>query len=166
MIKSNLKRVTLGIIVRTIKIKSTVMKQLFTLLFCLFTTVLFAQLAPNQNPNYEISRSKYMAAKDSLLVSQSTTVQNTYKAYDWMQLRQERKDIRFENRQQRRLNRSMYSGYYDYNNSYYPYSNYNRNYSSRYYSNSNYLNGYNPYRSNYNYRYRGSFADVIWWLFF
>ena len=141
------------------------MKQLFTCLLCLFTTVLFAQLAPDQNPNYETSRSRYMAAKDSLLVSQSTTVQNTYKAYDWMQLRQERRDTRFENRQQRRLNRSMYDGFFGYDNMY-PYGSYNFNYNRNgYNSNRSYRNSYYPYRSYYN-NYRPRFSDIWWWLLF
>lgn len=140
------------------------MKKLFFCLLCFTTTsALFAQLLPDQNPNYEISRTRYMAAKDSLLGTQLTTVQNTYKAYDWMQLRQERKDIRFENRQQRRLNRSQYVGYYEYENSY-PYDSYNNNYRNGYYYNNSYRNSYYPNRSYYRSGFR--FSDVWWRLFF
>jgi hypothetical protein len=130
-------------------------KIFFYLLTLFFTASVFAQQVPDQNPNYELSRSKYMAAKDSLLGTQSTTVQNTYKAYDWMQLRQERKDIRFQNRQQRRLNRSLgYNNYWGYNDVY-PYGSYNFNY---------YRNGYyNPYRF-YNNNFR--FSDIWLWLLF
>lgn len=135
------------------------MKKLFFCLLCLTVTAsVFAQTVPDQNPNFEASRTKYMAAKDSLLSTQSTTVQNTYKAYDWMQLRQERRDTRFQNRQQRRLNRSMYDGFYGYDNPY-PYGTYNFNY------NRNYRNTYNPYRSYYN-NYRPRFSDIWWWLLF
>lgn len=142
------------------------MKKIFFVLFTLvFTSSVFAQLVPDQNPNYETSRSRYMAAKDSLLSSQSTTVQNTYKAYDWMQLKQERKDTRFQNRQQRRLNRSLgYDNYWGYDNMY-PYGNYNFNYNRNgYNSNRFYRNNYNPYRSYYNNR--STLSDVLFWLFF
>ena len=136
------------------------MKKFLLPMLCLFTSILFAQKEADQNPNYQISRTRYMNLHDSLLSTQSTTVQNTYQAYDWMALRQERKDIRFLNRQQRRLNRSQY----DY--SYYPYSGYNQ----PYFNSGIYYNGYNSngyYRNrygagNYNYnRYRPNF----WWSF-
>jgi hypothetical protein len=131
------------------------MKKLFLpLLPILFTTALLAQTnAADQNPNYLISQTKYMAAKDSLLRGQSTTVQATYTAYDWMAIRQERKDIRFLNRQQRRLNRSQYGYYPDayYNQSYY---------GNGYYNNGYYRNRYGSGNYYYN-RYRPSF---LWWF--
>lgn len=135
------------------------MKKLLLPMLCiLIASATYAQKEANQNPNFEISRTRYMNMRDSLLSTQSTTAQNTYVAYDWMALRQERKDIRFLNRQQRRLNRSMY----DYN--YYPSSYYGQ----PYFNNNLYYNGYNRnsyYRNrygsgNYNYnRYRPNF----WW---
>lgn len=139
------------------------MKKLLLPTLCMLAcTVLFAQKEANQNPNFKISRARYMNMRDSLLSTQSTTVQNTYQAYDWMALRQERKDIRFLNRQQRRLNRS----HYDYNYGYSPYNGYNQPYfNNSFYYNGNNSNGY--YRSRYGSgsyyynRYRPSF----WWSF-
>lgn len=55
-----------------------------------------ASLAPDQNPRYESSRAKYMNAADSLTSTQGTTVQNTYKAYDWYEAREERRKLRRE----------------------------------------------------------------------
>ncbi len=137
------------------------MKKLLLPILCLLTTtVLFAQKETNQNLNFQISRTRYMNMRDSLLSTQSTTIQNTYQAYDWMALRQERKDIRFLNRQQRRLNRSQY----DYG--YYPYSGYNQSH----FNSGIYYNGYNSngyYRNRYgagNYNYN-RFRPNFWWSF-
>lgn len=112
------------------------MKNLFTLLlFASFATVANAQLAPDQNPNYKISQDKYMEAKDSLMANMNTTVQSTYKAYDFYQAKVERKQQRISDRRERRMARAM-----DYNrfNHYNPY---NRNYFNPYNS------YYNPYRN-------------------
>lgn len=110
-------------------------------------------LAPDQNPNFNVSRQKYMNIKDSLLTYANNTVQETYKAYDWYEAKLERKAQRRENR---RL-----SGYNNYNSSYYnPYYN-------------NYYNGWNNY-GNYNNRWglwnalRPSigFRTGNWWFSF
>lgn len=80
------------------------MKQLITLfVVSLGLTVQAQELLPDQNPNFQISKNKYMQHKDSLGMYMNTTVQNTYKAYDWYEARQERRQIRFDNRMQRRL---------------------------------------------------------------
>ncbi len=103
------------------------------------------ELVPDQNPNYRKSMDKYMANKEDLVKTEGTTLQNTYKAIDDMQIKQERRAARRSYRQQRRLARANYGGYYysypynyGYNsygyNSYYPYSNYSSSY-----------NYYNPY---------------------
>ncbi|MFY7900768.1 MAG: hypothetical protein ACOVNY_11335 [Chitinophagaceae bacterium] len=60
-------------------------------------------LLPDQNPNYLISQNKYMQYKDSLLLNQNTTVQQTYKAYDWYTAKLERKHERREFRREIRL---------------------------------------------------------------
>lgn len=139
-------------------------KYLLSLMFTLATAALFAQPeVPNQNPNFRISRTRYMAAKDSLLSTQGTTLQNTYKAYDWMQLRQDRKDIRFQNRQQRRLNRSIYGGYNYYNNGVVPYNYYPGNYNNRFYGNGFYGNNY---RNRYYNNRPSRFSDHLWWFLF
>jgi hypothetical protein len=61
-------------------------------------------LAPDQNPRYQESAKKYTLLADSLTKWQSTTIQGTYKAYDWYTAREER-------RQQNREWRRMYGGY-------------------------------------------------------
>ena len=81
-------------------------------MFRIFTTLLtvcvasatFAQqtntLAPDQNPNYMVSQLRYMNTKDSLLSNENTTIQETYKAYDWREAREERRDERRNYRRQ------------------------------------------------------------------
>ncbi len=72
-------------------------------------------LAPNQNPNYKVSMDKYLAAQEkSPITTMNTTVQETYKAYDWTEAKQEKKQQRIARRQERRLariNNSSYNGY-------------------------------------------------------
>ena len=67
-------------------------------------------LAPDQNPRYHESANKYRLVADSLNKTQGTTVQNTYKAYDWYTARQERRQQNREWRHQGRMN----GGYYSY----------------------------------------------------
>ena len=55
-----------------------------------------AALAPDQNPRYHESANRYMLVADSINRLQGTTVQNTYKAYDWYTAREERRQ---QNRQ-------------------------------------------------------------------
>ena len=66
-----------------------------------------AALLPDQNPRYQESARKYALVADSLTRQEGTTVQNTYKAYDWYTAREER-------RQQNREWRNMYGGYNNY----------------------------------------------------
>lgn len=87
-------------------------------------------LVPDQNPNYQISRSKYLQLADSLTRTQGITVQNTYKAYDWYTAREERRALRRERNHLERL----------YSPSYYPSS----------YFNFGYSNYYSPWGFNYN----------------
>lgn len=86
--------------------------------------------AENQNPDYNISKQKYMASKDQLLTSMGTTVQDTYKAYDWYEAKQERKQQRYNDRRERRIYQNYYNNYDSYRY-YRPYRNdtryYNRN---------------------------------------
>lgn len=77
-----------------------------------------AQTASDQNPNYAVSRDKYMRVADSVNRWHATTVQNTYKAYDWYEAKTERRDARLANRQAVRLARAQRSYRYD---SYDPY---------------------------------------------
>jgi hypothetical protein len=80
-----------------------------------------AALAPDQNPRYHESANKYMLIADSLTRTQGTTVQNTYKAYDWYTAREER-------RQQNRQWRNTYGSYYDYSPGWSSYSGYSSYY--------------------------------------
>ena len=76
-----------------------------------------ANLVPDQNPRYEGSRAKYMNIADSLTSTQGTTVQNTYKAYDWYEAREARRKLR---REQNYQNSWLYPSV-----NYYPGYNYN-----------------------------------------
>ena len=94
------------------------------------TATATATLLPDQNPNYQKSRDKYMAKSDELTANEGKTVQQTYKAIDDMQAKQDRKALNSQRRQDRRMARiqSRNRGYG------------NRNYNPYYY------NGYsNPY---------------------
>jgi hypothetical protein len=75
-----------------------------------------AKLVEDQNPRYESSRAKYMNMSDSLTTTQGTTVQNTYKAYDWYEAREERRKLRRE----RNFQLGLYSYPYYQNYSAYP----------------------------------------------
>lgn len=88
-----------------------------------------ASLVQDQNPRYESSRAKYMNASDSLTSTQGTTVQQTYKAYDWYEAREERRKLR---REQNAQNSWYYpSAYYSPVYSNWGYSNWNYGYPGR-----------------------------------
>lgn len=133
------------------------LRTIFTLIVAGIAVSSFAQqpaLADDQNPNFHISRDKYMQLKDSLLTVSNTTTQETYKAYDWFEAKAERRQ---ERREQRR-----------YNNSYLPYNNY---WNSGYYPSYNYWD--NGYRSRYNNRWSNwniwpniGFRTGNWWFSF
>ncbi|WP_316750433.1 hypothetical protein [Pedobacter gandavensis] len=95
-------------------------RNLIFILACLsslvYSTTTYAQktgLVPDQNPRYQESRARYMALADSLNQTQGSTVQNTYKAYDWYTAREERRQ------QRRERNNSDWYSPYDYNGGYY-----------------------------------------------
>ena len=91
------------------------------------------QLAPDQNPNYKVSMEKYQALNTGLQTTMNTTVQQTYKAFDWYTSKQERKAERRADRRENRLFNNYNQRYFDpynYNgrNNYgrpYQYRNYN-----------------------------------------
>jgi hypothetical protein len=87
-------------------------------------------LAPDQNPSFMVSQARYMQMADSINSWHGTTLQNTYKAIDYLEdkreLRANRKAWRRELRMERARNSGWYNGYY--NDYYYPYSSYNRPY--------------------------------------
>lgn len=83
-------------------------------------------LAADQNPRHRESEHKYARRADTLNNLHGTTIQNTYKAYDWYEARQERRQQNRAWRHEEYLN-SGYSGYSPswglYGSSYaYPYS--------------------------------------------
>jgi hypothetical protein len=63
------------------------------------------ELVANQNPNYQSSVEKYRKLAEASPVTMSTTIQETYKAYDWTTAKQEQKQQRIAFRQQRSLAR-------------------------------------------------------------
>lgn len=64
---------------------------------------------PDQNPRYRESERRYARSADSLNRQHGTTIQNTYKAYDWYEAKQERRQQNRQWRHEERMN-----GYYDY----------------------------------------------------
>ena len=71
------------------------MKKIFTLMAIASLTVSFGQeLAPDQNPNYQISQDKYMQKSDELTAAHSVTIQDTYQAYDWREAKEAKKQLR------------------------------------------------------------------------
>lgn len=79
------------------------MKKLVLVISCIagltcFTTAQAqtSALLPDQNPRYLEAQQKYGIAADSLSRDQGTTVQDTYKAYDWYEAREERRQLRRE----------------------------------------------------------------------
>lgn len=96
------------------------MKKSFSFLVTatLISVFTYAQdVQPNQNVNYKISQAKYVKLADSLLKFEGTTVQNTYKAIDYMQDKKDRKEARKAFRQQLRLERARNPYYWgSYNN--------------------------------------------------
>lgn len=132
------------------------MKQLMTIFGLAIGSLLFSQttyaqeLAPDQNPNYRVSMVKYMAVKDSLTNTMSTTVQDTYKAYDWYEAKLERKAQKKQWKHEERMARAKYGrSYSSYDNGYY----------------GNYYNGYNSGWSNWNnWRPHIGFKTGNWWF--
>jgi DNA polymerase elongation subunit (family B) len=95
----------------------------------------FAQteLVADQNPNYQKSQDKYTRIADSVNKWHSTTVQETYKAIDYLEDKRIAKESRRAFRQQIRLARAMRGDVrYYYNPSHFnrPYYHYRPNYHS------------------------------------
>ena len=61
------------------------------------------ELTPDQNPSYKVSMDKYAATQVNLQSTNNTTIQNTYKAYDWSTAKAERQAERRSFRRERRL---------------------------------------------------------------
>ncbi|MGE9617126.1 MAG: hypothetical protein ACQPRJ_06245 [Solitalea-like symbiont of Acarus siro] len=95
----------------------------------------------NQNPRHAEAERKYAPMADSLTKNQGTTIQQTYKAFDWYEDKMERKRQRELWRHLERMERAKYGYYY---NDYY----YNGCYSN-YYSPCPTFTPYTNYRGNY-----------------
>ncbi len=106
-------------------------KVIFTLSILLAGYATMAQdLAPDQNPNYKVSMDKYAATQVSLQTTNNTTIQDTYKAYDWSTAKAERKAERRNFRRERVL-------FNNYNNGW------NNNNWNNGWNNNNWNNGWN-----------------------
>jgi hypothetical protein len=108
---------------------------LSSLAICTCLTLTFSakaqqELLKDQNPRYRESMNHYLVREDSLTMNEGTTVQQTYKAYQYFEAKRELRDQRRQWRQERRLataNTTYWGdyGYNDYNYGYgYPYNNY------------------------------------------
>ena len=114
------------------------------------------ELDPDQNPNYAASAQKYAEKSDELTANQGETIQETYKAYDWRESKEEAKqqrlDRRYELRKLRIQSRHHHNGYYNgYNSGYYNngYNNGYNNNNNGYYNNGYYNNGNSNCNSGY-----------------
>ena len=118
-------------------------KILFTLSILLAGYAIMAQdLAPDQNPHYKISMDKYAATQVSLQTTNNTTVQETYKAYDWSAAKAERKAERRNFRRERVLFNNYNNGW---NNNNRFNNNWNNNWNNSW-DNNNLNNNYTPFR--------------------
>jgi hypothetical protein len=74
------------------------------------------ELLPDQNPNYMNAAQKYAAQSAELTATQSTTVHDTYEAYDWREAKAEARALRLQRRHEIRTLRYMRPngfGYYN-----------------------------------------------------
>jgi hypothetical protein len=137
-------------------------KIIFTLSIMVAGFAAMAQdLAPDQNPNYKISMDKYATGQLALQTTNNTTIQDTYKAYDWSTAKAERKAERRSFRRERRLNNSLNLGLnYGWNNNRWSgnWNNNNNNWNNNY--NNGWNNGWNSFGWN-----NGCLIDDIFRLF-
>lgn len=116
--------------------------RLFTgMILGMFVSLAYGQeLAPDQNPNYMNAAQKYAAQANETNALQSTTIQDTYEAYDWREAKAEAKELRLQRRHEIRTLRYQrpygYGGYYGYDY----YRPYRWNYGYNYAPNFNYVN--------------------------
>jgi hypothetical protein len=142
------------------------MKIPLRIFYCLLTGgLLLAQagvaqtdLAPDQNPNYAVSRDKYMKMADSINAWHGTTAQETYRAIDYLEDKREAREQRRAFRQELRMERAR-RGYYYYDNYYNYYRPYYYHRYPRYYSSYGYSHNWDAY-----YRYGLPLAVTLgWW---
>jgi hypothetical protein len=110
--------------------KKVLLSFIFTAAVSLFTNFTFAQtaLAPDQNPDFEVSLAKYTKMADSLNSWHSSTQHDIYKAIDWLADRKEARADRREFRRQLRAQRVVWGDYGNYNNYYDRYNYRHRSY--------------------------------------
>lgn len=139
------------------------MKKILPIIVLSFFTCngLIAQnLAPDQNPNYKQSLEKYLALKDSLILFEGTTLQQTYKAIDFMQAKEDRRNERRADRRFRRNNRSMNRFNRNFDNGFYGYNNF---YGNRW-NNNGWNNWNNNSWGNNNCSFGNGLGSSLWWL--
>ena len=107
--------------------KSILLTASLMMVMALMGTAQNALAQQEQNPSFMVSQARYMKMADSINSWHGTTLQETYKAIDYLEdkreLRANRRAWRRELRMERARNSGWYNGYYnDYN--YYPYNNY------------------------------------------
>lgn len=116
-------------------------------LFLIVSSFSFGQeLLPDQNPNYKSSQQYYIENSATLTANEGETVQDTYVAYDWTRVKEEKKQERIDRHYQYRMMRFEAR---------------NRccNYNQGYYGNS--YNNYNPYYNNYYTPYNYNLAPYL-----
>lgn len=128
------------------------MKTLITILaFGALGSSLAQTLVADQNPNYQVSLDKYLAKSDELTSTLSTTIQDTYEAYDWRVAKEARKQLKRDRNYELRKLR-IYSRFPSNCNQSYGQGNYygysNQPHCCNQYGYNNFNQGYNPYYSN------------------
>ena len=113
--------------------KATVITLGIVALFSFSVKAQQTDLAFDQNPRHQEALAKYTLLADSLSSTQGTTVQNTYKAYDWYEAREERRALRRE----RSYQYGAYSYPYYQNSFYNPFSGYYGNFGYNHWSGRN-----------------------------
>ncbi len=132
-------------------------KLIFTL--CIFAAGFATQaqeLAPDQNPNYKVSMDKYAGTQVSLQTTNNTTIQDTYKAYDFREAKAERQAERRNFRRERRL-------FNNYNNSFN--NSWNNGWNNDYFGNgwnNNNNNRWNNFNNGWNNGYRNNCLRWFW----
>lgn len=121
----------------------------FLLMMLIVINYGFAQntgLLPNQNPNYKISEEKYTRFRDSLLLNSNSTIQDTYKAYDWFEEKTERRNNRRDNRRQRNFYGNNQLGFNDWgSNGGFNNWGWNNRFNNRFGNNNRWGNSFNPW---------------------
>lgn len=96
---------------------------LTTSLILVITLTGTAQNAQEQNPSFMVSQARYMKMADSINSWHGTTLQETYKAIDYLEDKRASRANRRAWRHELRMERARYGGWYNngyYNSYYYP----------------------------------------------